>query len=653
MLKMLLSFVLSVTILHHGLCLVNPVYDSGSATSSPQQIPNVNFGDVLLTPQQKQALKNGEDMGGSNLDNNGYSIANGNNLRWTDAIIPYKIDCSIENLPDAVEAVTKAMAEWENKTCIRFVKRTNEKYFLEFFRDTHCWGNVGMTSYTKISVGDGCEYHHVNTHEIGHVVGFYHEQNRIDRDQWIKIHWENIAQFKDAFDIVKETSSLGVDYDYASIMHYPWNAFSSNGKDTISPIKPLNGKTPYIELSKDDIEQVSRMYNCPAIEKKRALAKKSKYFGDVRERRNANDCVDKNKSCPDWAKAGYCTTNQATAELCKLSCKSCQVTDCVDQNKYCPDWAKAGYCSTNQATAELCKLSCKSPSCQVTASYCVDQRTECPEWKSWGHCTLSTFVAIACPLSCDPKCKDFLPKTTPTSPTTGHETNPPTVKPTDAPKRNYMGIGILCRDRRDECPNWARQGECTSNSDWMNKNCAISCNNNRCDKQGLKPAGKCADPLGLSWDGKGYKIPDSALYSPDHLKPGDWEASAKNARLYFEDDHTNKRIGAWCAASHEQVSSKNGYVQVDLGSQKTINYIATQGRFRYFERVSQFKIEYSNDGVKFQTYSENGIQKKFDGNCDHQTPVLNQFKTSISARYLRYIPVESNYPCVRMEFYGC
>nr|XP_047126379.1 zinc metalloproteinase nas-15-like isoform X2 [Hydra vulgaris]XP_047126380.1 zinc metalloproteinase nas-15-like isoform X3 [Hydra vulgaris] len=613
---MILSLVLSVTVLHHGLCLVNPVYDKGSATSSPQQIPNVNFGDILLTPQQKLALKNGEDMGGSNLNSNGYSIANGNNLRWTDAIIPYKIDCSIENLPDAVEAVTKAMAEWENKTCIRFVKHTNEKYFLEFFRNTHCWGNVGMTSYTKISVGDGCEYQHVNTHEIGHVVGFYHEQNRVDRDQWIKIHWENIAQFKDAFDIVKETSSLGVDYDYASIMHYPWNAFSSNGKDTITPIKPLNGKTPYIELSKDDIEQVSRMYNCPAIEKKRALAKKSKYFGDVRERRNANDCVD--------------------------------------QNKNCPDWAKAGYCSKNQATAELCKMSCKSPSCQVTASYCVDQRTECPEWKSWGHCTLSTGVANACPLSCDPKCKDFLPKTTPTSPTTGHETNPPTVKPTEAPKRNYMGIGILCRDGHVECANWAKQGECTRNPGWMTRNCAISCKNDRCDKQVLKPSGKCADPLGLSWDGKSYKIPDSALYSPDHLKPGEnWEASARNARLYFEDDHKNKRIGAWCAASHEQVGSKNGYVQVDLGSQKTINYIATQGRFRYFERVSQFKIEYSNDGVKFQTYSENGVQKKFEGNCDHQTPVLNQFKTSISARYLRYIPVESNYPCVRMEFYGC
>lgn len=30
-----------------------------------------------------------------------------------------------------------------------------------------------MTSYTKISVGDGCEYQHVMTHEIGHVVRIY------------------------------------------------------------------------------------------------------------------------------------------------------------------------------------------------------------------------------------------------------------------------------------------------------------------------------------------------------------------------------------------------------------------------------------------------------------------------------------------------
>jgi len=56
-----------------------------------------------------------------------------------------------------------------------------------------------------------------------------------------------------------------------------------------------------------------------------------------------------------------------------------------------------------------------------------------------------------------------------------------------------------------------------------------------------------------------------------------WEAAPSNARLYFRDDHTNKRIGAWCPATHDIAKSDNGYLQVDLGSQKTINYIATQG----------------------------------------------------------------------------
>jgi len=275
-----------------------------------------------LNAKQKDALENGKNMGGMpNNGGNSFAAVKGVNLRWTNAVIPYEIDCSIENLEDAVDSVKRAMAEWEAKTCIRFVKRTNERYFLKFFRDTHCWGNVGMTSYTKISVGYGCEYQHVMTHEIGHVVGFYHEQNRKDRDQYVKVHWENIGQFKDAFDIVKNTDSLGVPYDYESIMHYPWNAFSSNGRNTMSPKQDLQGKTPYIALSKADAEQTSLMYNCPAIEKKRAAARSKRHIGEIyRNKRDLRDCIDKNEYCPDWAKAGHCTLSTYVQENCKMSC---------------------------------------------------------------------------------------------------------------------------------------------------------------------------------------------------------------------------------------------------------------------------------------------------------------------------------------------
>ena len=45
-------------------------------------------------------------------------------------------------------------------------------------------------------------------------------------------------------------------------MHYPWNAFSSNGKDTITPLRNYDNKVPYIALSKLDAKQTSLMYNC-------------------------------------------------------------------------------------------------------------------------------------------------------------------------------------------------------------------------------------------------------------------------------------------------------------------------------------------------------------------------------------------------------
>ena len=54
--------------------------------------PDVMFGDMKLTEEQKKALKSGQDMGGRS---HGYAAVNWNNLRWTNAIIPYEIDCSL------------------------------------------------------------------------------------------------------------------------------------------------------------------------------------------------------------------------------------------------------------------------------------------------------------------------------------------------------------------------------------------------------------------------------------------------------------------------------------------------------------------------------------------------------------------------------
>ena len=44
----------------------------------------------------------------------------------------------------------------------------------------------------QISLGNGCGTKGVAIHEMMHALGFFHEQSRRDRDQYIRIMWNNI-----------------------------------------------------------------------------------------------------------------------------------------------------------------------------------------------------------------------------------------------------------------------------------------------------------------------------------------------------------------------------------------------------------------------------------------------------------------------------
>ncbi|KAJ1371579.1 Astacin (Peptidase M12A) [Parelaphostrongylus tenuis] len=104
-----------------------------------------------------------------------------------------------------------------------------------------------------------------------HAVGFFHEQSRTDRDDYITILWNNIQpgmqgqvnsrQFeKYGHGMIQ---SLGTTYDYSSIMHYGDKAFSRNGQPTMVPKKKGAQIGQRVGFSKTDIQKINKLYGCP------------------------------------------------------------------------------------------------------------------------------------------------------------------------------------------------------------------------------------------------------------------------------------------------------------------------------------------------------------------------------------------------------
>ena len=158
------------------------------------------------------------------------------------------------------------MAHWNRTTVMRLRKRSNEDDFVIFApADDICQSPVGRQGGGQTigcAVGDGFTTGSV-IHEIGHSVGYFHEQQRPDRDQFVDIREENIEAGKEHnFEIHLGGIILGP-YDYGSIMHYPRDAFSSNG-DTRVPLEdvPIGQRDG---LSERDRSGINVLYEAPHL----------------------------------------------------------------------------------------------------------------------------------------------------------------------------------------------------------------------------------------------------------------------------------------------------------------------------------------------------------------------------------------------------
>ncbi|XP_070572120.1 EGF-like repeat and discoidin I-like domain-containing protein 3 [Ptychodera flava] len=109
---------------------------------------------------------------------------------------------------------------------------------------------------------------------------------------------------------------------------------------------------------------------------------------------------------------------------------------------------------------------------------------------------------------------------------------------------------------------------------------------------------------------------------------------------------------AWCA----RLNAIGQWLQINLGRERTITKVATQGRSDYGDQwVKTFHLAYS-DGQDWKYVQDDDHSRKvFEGNSDRNTIVYHDLVTdAFTTQYVRFYPLTwQGHMSIRVELYAC
>ncbi|XP_060644802.1 seminal metalloprotease 1-like [Drosophila nasuta] len=193
---------------------------------------------------------------------------------WPNGIVSYYINSNIDQAHR--DHIQLGMRIIELKSCLTFkeVSKDQSEYVNITAESGGCYTAVGyqrrvqQLNLETYDLDEGCYRLGTIMHEILHAVGFFHQQSTWNRDDFVHIATENIADGKEHnFEKYSENLVENFDqtYDYGSVMHYTPYGFSKNGEMTIVPLEEGAEKVmgQRVQMSQIDIDKLNIMYKCP------------------------------------------------------------------------------------------------------------------------------------------------------------------------------------------------------------------------------------------------------------------------------------------------------------------------------------------------------------------------------------------------------